>query len=167
MPLLPLLLRYWRHIAIVLAVAGVALFAYRWAFERGQAEREAHYAPILAGIERERIAAEARVQALESAAQRITADIEASHAEALRAVETRAATAEQRIAVLLRNRPRGDRCPVSALPGTPASSADTAAESERDDRLAQELAAVGRRCESDSRQLASLIEWVRRQAALE
>jgi len=153
--------------AVLLALAGVAGWIHHQGYVAGEAAKEAHYAPILSAVQKERDAAIARVAAQDGASARISADTEARHAQTVKELADRADAA--RLAMLgslraLASARRG--CAVPSVPGSPAVPPGTSPGPDRDERFTASLSLVGEKCEGDSRRLAEWQKWWRRQQAL-
>lgn len=133
----------------------------------GEAKRDAFWQPKFDEAERLRHIAEARTAVLESTAKTITTDIEARHADTIKRLADRASTAERSLTSSLRRLAScsGGR-QLPALPGAPADPDGAAQSDEHLGQIAAGLRAAGADCESDAAQLASLQDWIKRQAAL-
>lgn len=164
---LGLIKRFWPYIAFAFGAALILGGIYRTAYKAGQREREAHYQPLFAAADKARAAADARTASLEASSKALTATTEARYAETLQSLETRAADADVRVGKLMRQlatRPRS--CEVSAIPGAAPEPDDSSEVLQRADAIGARLVGVGRDCEADAAQLATLQRWIEDQRAI-
>jgi len=152
--------------AVLLALAGIAGWIHHQGYVAGEAAKEAHYAPILAAVQRERDTAIARVAAQDGASARISADTEARHAQTVKDLTDRADAA--RLAMLGSLRHQASSCSraVPGVPGSPALSPGTSPGPDRPDAVAGRIAATGRSCEHDAAELAGWLDWYAKQKSL-
>lgn len=147
----PLLLRLLPYLG---GIGFLALLAWYWhhhGYLAGQAERTAYYEPLLAAIDREKAAAEARVKATDAAAARSSKESEDKLRETQKALDARAAAAEQHIGVLLSQLATARRShEMPSTPGTPADPGPTPEVRRRLGAIAASFSAIGRNAESDA-----------------
>jgi len=152
---------------VLLALAGIAGWIHHQGYVAGEAAKEAHYAPILAAVQRERDSAIARVAAQDGASARISADTEARHAQTVKDLTDRADAARLAMLGSLRKLATLSRsCAVPGVPGSPAVPPGTSTGPDRPDAVAGRIAATGRSCEHDAAELAGWLDWYTRQKAL-
>lgn len=164
---LGLLKRFWPYVAVALAAAFILGGTYRTAYKAGQREREAHWQPLFAAADKARAEANARTANLEAASKALTATTEARYVETLQSLEARAADADVRVGKLMRQlatRPRS--CEVSAVPGPAAVPDDSSEVQQRADAIGSRIVGIGRDCEADAAQLATLQRWIEDQRAI-
>lgn len=156
-------------VAIVVGIGAGTTYVHHRGFVSGQAEREAHYAPLLQAARDAKDAADARANALEDAALKINSASEKDHALLAKALADRVADADTRIAAVLRERAAGcaaaGRESVPRISGSPAVADGGAAGQQGDERLAGRISAVGQQCEHDAAAVAGFQLWYQRQAA--
>lgn len=154
-------------------VAGVVIMVayaigHHYGYAHGSEDKVAYYEPILREAADAKIAADGRATAAQLRAVKITSDVEQAHADIYKTLSDRATVAEQRIAVLLRQRtspPANSRVEVSGVPAGAPERASPAPSDERDDRFAASVSSVGEQCEHDARELAEWQQWYERQRA--
>src|SRR5690242_17158924 len=103
--------------AALIALVGALAGLHHHGVVSGAASRDAYWKPLFTAAEKAAAEANARTAAIESAQTAATTQAEARHADEVQAVNTRAADADRRIRVLLRdlaNRP--SHCEVPAVP---------------------------------------------------
>jgi hypothetical protein len=158
---MPFLLRFWPHIAGAVLLLGGLWYLHHHGYRAGQAERTAHYQPILKKIDEERIAASARVKALESAGEALSKETEQRHAETEKALRARAAAADERIARLVRRISRGHDCPVPEAPRDPAEPSGAAPIPDGLGGVGIALRALAERAVRDAERLAACQDFLR------
>jgi hypothetical protein len=149
-----------------LAVGGMAI--HHRGYRAGQAEREAHYAPLLRAQAAAQLAADRRAEQLAAAADAATKELESHYEVQDRALADRAVAAESHLADLLRHPPAscggGEQVPTA--PGPAPGTDDPSSSDDRAGRLAADLAGVGQRCEADAARVQRWQEWYRTQQEL-
>ena len=159
---------------IGIGISVLALLAGLWGYgnhryQAGRADEKAVWVPVQIAAEKALAEANARAKTLESAAESITANVEAEHAATITELNARAAAADSRVRALsLRLTSRAASC-GREVPTIPDPSTDpnvpTPSE-ERAFRIGDALTELARRCEYDAASLAALQQWVREQQAL-
>jgi hypothetical protein len=160
-------LRLTPYLAGLAVIVGLAWWLHHRGYEAGQAKARAHYEPILAAIDREKVAAETRVKATQAAAQRLSQETEERHAHIETVLQTRAAAAERRLTGLLRELTAArDRHAVPPDAGTSPFPEPAPEESERIERVSRRLAGVATDCEADAQTILEFQRWYAGQRAL-
>jgi hypothetical protein len=153
----PLLVRLLPYLLGTVGIVSAGWWIHHRGYAAGQAERTAHYQPLLAQIDLERAKAEERVKAAQAASDVITAQVEQRHAQTEQALQTRANAAERRITGLLSQlTASGRRDEVHDPAGAPALAGPAPEERERIDRASRRLASIAAGCESDAANLNAL-----------
>lgn len=149
----------------LLAVCGCVYTAYQWAYSRGQAERTAYYAPLLAAAEAAKDAADNRAALIEET-QRLLSETEVAEYETrLTELQDRAHRAESAYAGSLRKLAAAGGCEVPETSG--AGSFDGSAGIDgRIERTAAGIGTVGVGCEADALRLQALQDVIRQYQAL-
>jgi hypothetical protein len=142
---------------------------YHGGYVAGQAERTAHYEPILVQAARDKEDADRRADKAEQAAKDINAKLETDHAQHQKELVDRAAGADARIAQLLRQRAAASATlchqPLSTVPGGWTVIVGPSAGDASDNRLASRVSGVGKQCEHDAAEVAEWHTWYSRQRA--
>lgn len=154
------------YIIGVLALASVLWGIHHQGYKSGQAERTAHYQPILTAIDRERLAAEGRVKAAQAASAALTAEQEQRYALHLQAIQNRATRAEQRMVSFLQDGSSRCRDRVPEVAGASPKPEPAPEELERNRRLGGRIAGVGAGCEGDAAAVLDLQRFYNAQRAL-
>jgi|AGTN01.3.fsa_nt_gi hypothetical protein len=153
--------RFWPYLAI-----GAALVFAGWRiYAAGEAAADARWQPKFAAAEIAKAAADARAEAKEELAARLSRESDERYAQTVFRLNERAADTQRSIDRLVRDIAAAGRREVPT-DGSPARSTDAATEG--DERLAGAAASLGgvaTRCESDALQLAELQRWVAGQSA--
>lgn len=153
-------------IGILFLLIASAVMIEHFGYNRGVAERDAYYAPILRRAAQAKIAADQRAADAEERSVEINTNLEAEHANAEQILRARATDAESRISDLLRQHAAyiaRRYQPVPTIPLAPVGGPGQATGPERDDRLAESVSTVGGACEHDADALARWQEWYSRQ----
>jgi len=163
----------WLYLgALVVLVVGLgwgaSTFHHR-GFVSGQAEREAHYAPLLQTARDARDAADGRATVAEEAALKINSESEKDHALLAKALADRVVDANHRIDVVLREHRAAIAAPrcqsLPAVPPVADESTGSATSLDGDRRFSERISALGGRCEHDAGEVAEFQRWYAEQRA--
>lgn len=160
------LLRYLPHLIGALVILGALWGIHRHGYKAGQAERTAHYQPILTKVDQERLRAEGRVKAAESAGAALSIDTEKRLAESKKALAASRAAAERRIADLVRRITRGDACSLPEAPPDPAEPRSSPGEFARFGRIGADFSALAERAQRDAQRLTACQDLLRAERRL-
>lgn len=157
---LGLLARFWKPLAGILIAAVVVGLIYR----QGRLAERAVWEPKFAAAEKAKAEADARAEAKESLARRLSAESDTRYADTIFRLNERAVDASRDIRQLVRLI-SASRQQVSADGTAPRGPDANSAGDGRLETVGVDLAELARRCESDAHQLAELQRYVSGQLA--
>jgi cbb3-type cytochrome oxidase subunit 3 len=157
---LSLLARFWKPLLGTLVVLAILYAAY----SHGRKAERAEWEPRFAAAEKAKAEADARAEAKEGLARRLSAESDQRYADTIFRLNERAVDAQRDIRQLVRLiATRGEQVPSdSATTGSPDAAATG---DSRIDGAAVSIADTGRRCEADAAALAELQRYVQGQFA--
>jgi hypothetical protein len=158
---LGLLARFWKPLLGALVVLAILYAAY----SHGRKVERSDWEPRFAAAERAKVEADARAEAKEELARRLSRESDERYAHTIARLNERAADAQRDIDGILRKLTAAIRREVPADGGAPAGTDAAPAGGEYLGRTAGDLAELARKCESDSAQLAELQRFVAGQLA--
>jgi hypothetical protein len=158
----PVILRFWKPLLGALLVLAILWVAY----SHGRKAERAEWEPRFAAAERAKAAADARAEAKEELAKRLSAESDTRYADTIFRLNERAIDTQRGIDRIVRE--LAARAGGGEVPADPAATRSTDAASTGDERLERAAAGFGdlaRRCEADALRLVEFQRWVTEQRA--